>query len=223
MIRTALTALILSTLLLPGVSCAQTPRNLNEVPVFPGSKVDYAILEQEQNNFDDSTTGMKGLLAKGLNAASTPSTPDAVFKWYASQLKAVVETGDGYDPGLLKPGSSSPVQYSLSYYEPEDFENQYEHDKVIYDGKWVQSSIASRPRSSNGKVLRYARFIWEMVNTDGSRSEIDLTIDDASFDYEKKIYSPRTSIVSTFMNFTANAETTEDGEGDDTEEDTSED
>ncbi len=223
MFRSALTILVTFVILAASPSYAQTPRNLNEIPAYPGSQIDYLLLEQEQNNFDDSTTGMKGLLAKGLNAVSTTATPDEVFKWYVTQLKAVAETGNGYDPGLLKPGSSSPVQYSLAYYEPEDFENQYDHDKVIYDGQWVQTTISSRARSTNGKILRYARFIWELVNTDGSRSEIDLTIDDAGFDYENKKYTPRTSIVSTYMNFTADAGSDESGEGDDSEEDTSED
>jgi len=113
--RSALTILVTFVILAASPSYAQTPRNLNEIPAYPGSQIDYLLLEQEQNNFDDSTTGMKGLLAKGLNAVSTTATPDEVFKWYVTQLKAVAETGNGYDPGLLKPGSSSPVQYSLAY------------------------------------------------------------------------------------------------------------
>jgi hypothetical protein len=198
---------------------AQAPRSPEEIKDFPGSVVDTALLSREKEAFDDSTTGMPGLLHKSLKVLSVSAPVDEVFRWYEKQLKAVENTGGGYDPAIAASGKTSPVQYDISYYEEEDFQNQYERDLLIVDGQWVKNSLAGRKREKNGRIVKNVRFVWEFMTSDGGRTEIDITIDDESLDLQKKSYQQKTSIMISCYTFSSetgvfeDSETGEDGAG----------
>ena len=64
---------------------------------------------------------------------------------------------------------TSPVRYSVGYYEKDGLENQYERNLRIRDGAWVTSSLKKRQRTVDGRVLRYGRFLWEFINPAGGR------------------------------------------------------
>ncbi len=180
---------------------AQAPRTMRAVPVFPGAAVDAVIQAQDRQLFDETTCEMAGLTRRELKVLVTTAAPDEVTRWYIGQLKAQSSTSEGFDPEILMNGGTSPVQYDLNYYQPEDFENQYERDLLIRDGKWVKKSLMHRARSADGSILSDAAFIWEFINANDGRSEFCLNVEDISFDFEKKRYSQKTKITIQFLEF----------------------
>jgi len=187
----------------PSVLVADAPRTIQQVPSYPGSRADATLLERERRIFEEGLTGNEGLRSKAIQVMTVAAEPSAVIRWYADRLKAREEDGAGFNPAILLKGGTSPVQYSLGYYEKDDLENQYERDLLIRDGAWVTSSLKGRQRTADGRILRYGRFIWEFMNQAGGRSELTLTVDDASFDLEKKTYALKTSITVLFQEFDA--------------------
>ncbi|PKL50633.1 MAG: hypothetical protein CVV42_02595 [Candidatus Riflebacteria bacterium HGW-Riflebacteria-2] len=178
---------------------AQGPRSIDAIGIFPGSTIDSALLAEEQKLFDESSKEIEDLQNKALKVFVTSASPDEVCQWYITHLKAVEDEGEGYDLESCRDGVTSPVQYSLEYFESSDFEQQYEHDTLIYDGKWVESCLAGRAKSANGKMLKGINFYWEYINEDDGRVTLDVSVMDRSFDFEKKAFKPCTSISISFI------------------------
>jgi hypothetical protein len=199
----ALTIFLALLTVLPAAPAAEAPRSIQQVPLYPGSQPDAALLAQERQIFEEGVAGMEDLRAKAIQVVTITADADDVFRWYAGRLKAREDDGAGFDPAILMRGGTSPVVYSAGYYEKEDFENQYERDLLIRDGAWVKRSLQGRRRTADGRILRNARFIWEFMNRDGGRSELTLVIDDISFDFEKKTYALKTMITILFQEFDA--------------------
>jgi hypothetical protein len=193
--------LFVCLMLLASSVSAQAPRLLKDVPLFPDSAIDAKIQEAEKVLFDETTAETRGLKNGEIKTLVTSATPEEVCRWYIEQLKAVEDTGAGFDPEIVENGATSPVQYNLDYYEDQAFENQYEHDTLIYNGEWVKSSLQGRPKSANGKILSNGTFIWEFKNADAGRSEFCLVIDDISFDFYNKTYRPQTKIAISLLEF----------------------
>lgn len=199
----ALSILLAALTVWPAALRADAPRTIRQVPSYPGSRVDPALQERERQTFEEGLTGNEGLRSKAIQVMTVAAEPGAVIRWYIDRLGAREEDGAGFDPAILMKGGTSPVQYSVGYYEKDDLENQYEQDLLIRDGAWITSSLKKRQRTADGRIPRYGRFIWEFINPAGGRSELTLTVDDASFDLERKAYSLKTSITVLFQEFDA--------------------
>jgi len=186
-------------MLMTSVIYAQGPLSIDAIGIFPGATIDSALLAEEQKIFDETSKEIEDLQSKALKVFVTTASPDQVCEWYLANLKAVKSEDALYDFADCVNGVTSPVQYSLEYYESSDFEQQYEHDTMIYDGKWVESCLAARAKSSDGKVLKGGSFSWEYISEDDGRVSLNVSVQDASFDFEKRVYKPLTSIVIRFV------------------------
>jgi len=178
---------------------AQAPLSLDAIGIFPGSTIDSALMAEEQKLFDETSKEIEDLQSKELRVFVTTASPDKVCEWYIASLKAVRSEDAPYDFTDCVNGVTSPVAYNLQYYESSDFEQQYEHDTMIYDGKWVESCLAARAKSADGKVLKGGSFFWEYISEDDGRVSLDVSVQDISFDFENRIYKPLTSISISFI------------------------
>lgn len=114
-------------------------------------------------------TGNEGLRSKAIQVMTEAAELGEVIRWYADRLGAREEDGACFDTAILMKGGTSPVRYSVGYYEKDGLENQYERNLRIRDGAWVTSSLKKRQRTVDGRVLRYGRFLWEFINPAGGR------------------------------------------------------
>ncbi|OQB50055.1 MAG: hypothetical protein BWY02_00864 [bacterium ADurb.Bin157] len=160
---------------------AQNPTTFNAIEVFPGAKIDPEKSKYEKELFDEIYSDSATIKDKDIKVFVTDAPVDEVAGWFNKKLKA--------------------VDYNADYYDDNEFEMQYERDTLIYDGQWVKKSISDRKKSSNGKVMMSANYMWEITNEDDERSEFTIFVDDASFDYENKKYKQKTSIKITFCHF----------------------
>jgi len=186
-------------LFLPSAIYAQGPLSIDAIGIFPGATIDSTLLAEEQKIFDETSKEIEDLQSKALKVFVTTAVPDQVCEWYIDSLKAVKSEDALYDFTDCVNGVTSPVAYNLQYYESSDFEQQYEHDTMIYDGKWVESCLAARAKSADGRVLKSGYFSWEYISEYDGRVSLDVSVQDVSFDFEKKAYKPRTSIVISFV------------------------
>ncbi len=179
--------------------CAQAPLSIDAIGIFPGATIDSALLAEEQKLFDETSKEIEDLQSKELRVFVTTASPDQVCEWYIASLKPVKSEDSLYDFADCVNGVTSPVQYSLEYYEGSDFEQQYEHETMIYDGKWVESCLGTRAKSADGKILKGGSFFWEYISEDDGRVSLDVSVRDISFDFEKRVYKPLTLISISFI------------------------
>ena len=190
--------LFLMMLTAPAIG-APGPLSIDAIGIFPGSTIDSALLDEEQKLFDENDEEIEDLQSKALKVFVTAATPDEVCQWYINNLKAIKYGEVIYSFEDCRNGVTSPVEYDLQYYESTDFEQQYEYDTLIYDGKWVESCLAARAKSSDGKLLRGGNFAWDYISEYDGRVSLNVSIQDISFDFEKKLYKPRTMIWISFV------------------------
>ena len=111
---------------------------------------------------------------------------DEVCKFYINKLSAKPGT-PVEDPASIKPGAFYPPWYELDFYGPEIFEDQYERNTLIQDGKWVKSAFAKRPQWKKGAWLCQAWFEWNIALNNGDLATYSVLLEDVGYDSRKKV------------------------------------
>jgi hypothetical protein len=116
--------------------------------------------------------------------------PDEVCKFYIEKLRAKEGFPEDHNPEM----KTNPW-YELSYFDSSWFEDQYEGNIKIQDGKWFKAALSKRKQWEQGEWLQGAYFEWTVIldNGDWVRHFVDI-IDDNSFDSRAKTVNDKTMI-----------------------------
>ena len=173
---------------------AALPRSEKEIPIYPGS-VRNASAEKElisqNSDYDEETK--KTWRSNTIKVYTAKAVIDEVCNFYIKQLGAKPEFPE-VDLYSLKPGAVLPPWYELEFYGKDLFENQYERDLLIHDGKWVKSAFAERPQWEKGAWIRTAWFKWNVILNNGDIAEYTVAIEDDGYDWRKKVIFNTTQI-----------------------------
>ncbi len=181
--------LISSLLLLFSFSvlAAGPPRSEKEIPVYPGAVRDQAAekeLLSQRSEYGPEI--QKTWRSYTVRVYTVKTIIDEVCKFYISKLGAKPGT-PVEDPASLKPGAVYSPWYELDFYGPEIFEDQYERNTLIQDGKWVKSAFAKRPQWKKGAWLCQAWFEWNIVLNNGDLATYSVLLEDVGYDSRKKV------------------------------------
>jgi hypothetical protein len=177
------------------VQAVAVPQSEKEIPVFAGSVRDKA-LETELIAQDKETAGemQKTWRSNTMKVYKAKTLINEVCKFYIGKLKAK-EGMPTEDPGMLKPGMVITPWYELGYHDARIFEDQYERDLLIQDGKWIKSAFAKRPQWKKGFWLNQATFEWNAVLANGDMAQYTVILEDEGYDSRKKIDFKTTRII----------------------------
>lgn len=185
-------SLFLSTV----VYAQKTPLSEKEIPIFPGATVEVDAQKQAQEDYQDIHEG-EPIKYSNVKVYTVSVVPDEVCRFYIEKLGAK----EGFpedDSDDLKPGVKTKPWFELSYFPDSWFEDQFEGNIKIHDGKWLKTALSKRKQWTQGEWLQAAYFEWEIVNNNGdlARYSIDI-MDDNSFDSRAKKVSDKTMITIT--------------------------
>lgn len=129
------------------VLAAGPPRSEKEIPVYPGAVRDQAAEKEVLSQNSEYNMKIQTQRSYSVRVYTAKTIIDEVCKFYINKLSAKPGT-PVEDPASIKPGAFYPPWYELDFYGPEIFEDQYERDTLIQDGKWI--NLLS-PNGPNGK------------------------------------------------------------------------
>ncbi|HDP94509.1 MAG TPA: hypothetical protein ENN40_04005 [Candidatus Aminicenantes bacterium] len=176
---------------IPDLAGADIPRKISDIPTYADAKRDTAAeaeYKAQMEGEEDSESGRSEI----IRIYSVASAPEPVARFYIKQLKASAGMPEITEEPA--PGTVIAPWYELEFYRPQDFENQYEYDTLIYDGKWVKSCLENREPWSPGQWLGQANLMWEVYTADSERKEYLVGIEDMSVDNQNHTFIPRTRI-----------------------------
>lgn len=169
------------------------PRAWQEIPIFPGASIDQEAQKQTIKDYQEIHAG-EPIRDLHINVYTVRTVPDDVCRFYIEKLGAIDEfpEDDSWSSGSV---SETKPWYEAGYFQNSWFEEQYEGDIKIWDGKWFKSALSKRQQWIDGEWLQGAYFEWTIIldNGDLARFSIDL-IDDDSFDTRAKTVSDKTMI-----------------------------
>lgn len=175
----------------PAIAGADIPRKISDIPIYADANRDTAAeaeYKAQMEGEEDSESGRHEI----VRIYTVASAPEPVARFYIKELKAIAGM-----PEITQeptPGTVIAPWYELEFYNQQDFENQYEYDTLIYDGKWVKSCLEKRESWLPGQWLVQANVMWEVYTADGERTEYLVGIEDMSVDNQKHSFIPRTRI-----------------------------
>jgi hypothetical protein len=169
------------------IKAAGPPRSEKEIPVYPGAVRDQAAEKEllSQNSEYDPEI-QKTWRSYTVRVYTVKTVIDEVCNFYINKLGA--KPGSPLeDPSSLKPGAVYSPWYELGFYGPRIFEDQYEGNILIHDGKWVKSAFAKRPQWQKGAWLCQAWFGWNITLNNGDLARYSVLLEDVGYDSHKKI------------------------------------
>lgn len=180
------------------------PKTAQDIPVFPGAEINMAEQQQALNDFKQIYEGQP-IRDYSISVYSIGTDPNEICRYYIEKLGAV-EGFPEYDDGL-----NTEPWYEMSYFPANYFEDQWERDTKIWDGKWFTTAVMKREQWETGKWVQGAYFEWTVLQRNGdlARFSIDIS-DDNSFDTRAKTVEDKTLIA-----ITSRIEISEDGWEDD--------
>lgn len=169
------------------VLAAGPPRSEKEIPVYPGAVRDLTAEKEILSEYSEYDVELKNTWRSvTVKVYTAKSIIDEVCKFYINKLGAKPGT-PLEDPASLKPGAFYPPWYELDFYGADIFEDQYERDTLIQDGKWVKSAFAKRPQWKKGAWLCQAWFEWNVTLNNGDLARYSVLLEDVGYDSRKKI------------------------------------
>src|SRR5690554_3599588 len=149
-------ALLLLLLVTAPALAANMPKRLSDIPIYPGAVRDP---EREQLHWDYLSYLSYDVIFHDVRAYRIESTyvDDAAY-FYLEFFQPELRWPDT-DPYSLEPGESLGPWYDLDFWETTRiFQDQYELDTLIQDGKWIRQAFAQRPQWEEGKWLSAMSF-----------------------------------------------------------------
>ncbi len=168
-------------------------RTEQEIPVFPGAVRNIEAQKQALSEYQEIYAG-ESLRDLRVSVYNVKTIPDDVCRFYIEKLKAKEGFPDD-NSGSSNPESTIKPWYEVSYYDNSWFEDQYEGNIKIRDGKWFKATLSKRKPWSQGEWLQGVYFEWTVIleNGDWARHFVDI-IDDDSFDSGAKTVNNKTLI-----------------------------
>ncbi|MDI9459812.1 MAG: hypothetical protein QM373_08880 [Bacillota bacterium] len=190
--RTIICMLLLLLVMTAPAFAVNMPTRLSEIPVYPGAVRDP---ESEQARLE-YTYVPDDVVFHALRVYRIEDTyVDDPARFYLDFFQPELGWPDT-DPYTLEPGESLGPWHELGFWEtPRIFENQYEFDTLIQDGKWIRQAFEKRPQWEEGKWLSGASFYWEMVNDDYELLSFALHLTDMGYDSREKVDHKTTELV----------------------------
>lgn len=166
------------------------PYTAKEIPVFPGVLQNEKEQKQSLQDYQEILDG-EPLRELSVSVYSAMTIPDDVCRFYIEKLGAT----EGFPDDNSEPQISVNPWYEAGFFDDSWFEDQYEGNIKIQDGKWIKAALAERKQWKPGKWLQGAYFEWTVLlnNGDLARHFIDI-IDDDSFDSRTKTVTNKTMI-----------------------------
>jgi hypothetical protein len=175
------------------------PYLAKDIPLFPDVIPNMEEQKQSLEDYREIFAG-ESLIDLHVSVYSVMTVPDDVCLFYIEKLGAT----EGFpedNTDFQNPQKNTKPWFEVGIFDPNWFEDQYEGDIKIHDGKWFKAELQKRKQWENGEWLQGAYFEWtvKLSNGDWARHFIDI-IDDNSFDSRKKTVTDKTmiTIVSQF-------------------------
>lgn len=190
--KTKISAIIFACALFSLTAAGQRiPKSEKEVPVFPGAQRDLSAQEYARSDYLDVNQG-QSIYDIHVSVYSINIPPDAIARFYIENLGAT--EGFPYEEESIE---TKPF-YELDFFPESWYEDQYERDTKIWDGKWFKSALAKRKEWAPGLWLQQAYFEWTALleNDDLARITVNIA-DDNSFDTRARTVNDRTLLLIT--------------------------
>ena len=162
----------------------RAPLRLEEIPLYPDATRDQAaeleILEQYAEWAPENWRSHTVRVYK-VNAII-----DEVCQFYIEKLGAESGALLNY-PYDLEPDQDYSPWYELDFYGPRIFEDQYEFDTLIQDGKWIRTAFAGRPQWEKGAWLAQVKFEWSTLLRNDDQVTCFVLLMDEGYDWKKRI------------------------------------
>lgn len=185
--------LLLMSFVSAGELLAGPPQTIEGIPLFPGVVRDNAAEERLKELNEGYAEDVIDRFYSEITRIYTVNTvPEEVCRYYIKELNAI--KGAVEDPGPLEPGLVVGPWYEMEYFEDDAFEDQYEYDMLIYNGKWVKSCLSKRETWDNGKWILGTGFEWNIILENGDMGRYSIYVEDDSFDFYNKTFQERTRI-----------------------------
>ncbi|MDA3943481.1 MAG: hypothetical protein PF694_08080 [Bacteroidetes bacterium] len=181
------------------------PRSEQEIPVFSGAERNLPEQKQALKDYLETHEG-EPIRDIRLSVYTAKVEPSEVCRFYIEKLGAK-EGFPEYDEGV-----NTKPWYEVSYFSERDFEEQWEFDTKIWDGKWLKTAVAKRKQWEPGKWLASAIFEWTVLLDNGDIKRFSIDIIDDSYDTRARIISDKTilTIVSRIEKSEENQDEEED-------------
>ncbi|MBN1116278.1 MAG: hypothetical protein JXA77_03670 [Bacteroidales bacterium] len=169
------------------------PFTANEIPLFPGAMQNMEAQKLALKDYQEIYEG-ESLSNLQVSVYCVKTVPDDVCRFYIEKLGAK----EGFpedNTDFQNPEKNTKPWYEVGLYDESLFEDQYEGDIKIHDGKWFKAALSERKQWVNGEWLQGSYFEWtvRLNNGEWARHFIDI-IDDDSFDSRAKTVNNKTMI-----------------------------
>lgn len=178
---TLLLLLALSSLLI----AAEAPGSVEEIPLYDGAERDHAAEEEIMEYYAEYAS--EYWHTHEVRVYEVKAIIDDVCKFYIDKLEAIPGAPPYDIYYALEPGDVRLPWYELEFYGEGIFEDQYEYDTLIQDGKWIRSAFEKRPQWQEGKWLSQARFEWNIMLDNGDFATYFVCLTDRGYDWQNKI------------------------------------
>jgi len=183
---------------------ADVPRSFKEIPLYAGAVRDPETEEHFFGNLTDANP--ENVRSHEQKVYRVNAIIDDVFKFYIAKLGATYrdyytdfedyeEFLELFEYGELEPGSILEPRYSLDFYADDFFEDEYEYDMLIKDGKWLRHAFEGRPQWEKGRWLAGAGVEWLVCLDNGDLATFNVGLLDVGYDSINKIDYRSTWIV----------------------------
>ncbi len=189
-IRRVVWTLILLLVFSSTVLAAELPTRLKDIPIYPGAVRDPEL----ETEYLDYTWVSEDVVFREVRAYRIDGFIDDVARFYLDRFQPELGWPEE-DPYFLDEGESLGPWYEPDFYSPSIFEDQYDHDTLIYDGKWVRKAFAERPMWEENKWLAQVWIEWAMVNEDYELIDVSIMITDEGYDGNQRIDFKSTRLV----------------------------
>jgi hypothetical protein len=181
-IRKIVWTLILLLVFSAPVLATILPRSMEEIPIYPGAVRD----QQLEEYYRDNTYISEDVISREIRVYKVDTIIDDVARYYLEYLQP--EQGwPEEEPHHLAPGESLGPWYEPDFYRPEIFEDQYEYDTLIQDGKWIRQAFGERPQWDNGQWLSQMWFQWIIVDEKGDLISHAVLVEDEGYDWRAQV------------------------------------
>ncbi|MGE5527612.1 MAG: hypothetical protein ACM3X6_00520, partial [Patescibacteria group bacterium] len=180
-------ALILLLLSSFAFATAGPPRDLKEIPIYQGAARDTKAEEERREEFEEFNAGTRdSWRSYTVRVYRAKALIDDVCRFYLDKLGA--KPGSPLDdPASLEPGEVYPPWYELDFWPESIFEDQYERETLIQDGKWTKQAFAKRPQWKKGAWLCQAWIEWNVRLDNGDLAQYTVLLEDEGYDSRKKV------------------------------------
>jgi hypothetical protein len=173
--------LLLLFVLTAPVLAETLPKRLEEIPIYPGAVRDKDL----EKEYLDYVYHTDRVVFHDYRAYRVETIIDDVAGFYLGYLEPELGWPEE-DPYGLGPGQSMGPWYEPDFYWPDLFEDQYEYNTLIRDGKWIRSAFEKRPQWEDGKWLAQMWFEWVVVEG-GNIITNSILVQDEGWDWRARV------------------------------------